>query len=112
MIYIAIAIAQTIDPLRIAIVALSLGVIWKTVAVRHRLPAVAISAAILALLLSTYIETTRLVQASPIPREFTSEAVIFVLVTLAGFVANLVIAAIALGCGKLFHVASSKAWQW
>lgn len=48
------------EPNAIAIVALCLGVIWKTVAARYRLPAVVISTAILALLLSVYIEVKRL----------------------------------------------------
>lgn len=111
MIYVAIAIAQVVDPLRIAIVGLCLGVIWKTVAVRHRLPAVAISVTILAMLLSAYIEIKRVLQVSPIPIEFASEVGIFVMVTLAGLVANIAIAAVVLGCGKLFCAAYREALQ-
>jgi hypothetical protein len=105
MIYSAIAIAQTIDPLRIALVILCLGMIWKTVAPQRRLFAAAISLATIALFWSAYIETARILRGSPLPREFASETVIFIMVTLAGLVANVVIAAIALGCCKLFRLA-------
>jgi len=110
MIYIAIAIAQAIDPLRIAVVIFCMAIIWKTVAPRRRFRALAISLAIIAVIWSAYIETARIIGGSPLPRDLTSEAVIFLMVTLAGLFANSVIAAVVWGFGSLLGIVYRKAW--
>lgn len=111
MIYIAIAFAQTIDPWRIALVVLCMAMIWKTVAPRRRLLALAISLVIIAAIWSANIEIARIIGGSPLPRDFASEAVIFLTVTIAGLFANSVIAAVAWGCGKLLDIVYRRAWQ-